>query len=42
MAEHAFSLEDVPWIADHIIGQDVVFPLAVYIAMAEEAIRQTI
>jgi SAM-dependent methyltransferase len=35
------SLEDVPWIADHRIGQDVVFPLAGYIAMAGEAIRQT-
>jgi SAM-dependent methyltransferase len=35
------SLEDVPWIADHKIRQDVVFPLAGYIAMAGEAIRQT-
>lgn len=35
------SLEDVAWIADHKILQDVVFPLAGYIAMAGEAIRQT-
>ncbi|KAB8228276.1 polyketide synthase fgnA [Aspergillus alliaceus] len=35
------SLEDVAWIADHKIRQDVVFPLAGYIAMVGEAIRQT-
>ncbi|KAH3942932.1 hypothetical protein HBI24_080280 [Parastagonospora nodorum] len=35
------SLEDVPWIIDHKIGHDVVFPLAGYISMAGEAIRQT-
>ncbi|EAL87813.1 polyketide synthase fgnA [Aspergillus fumigatus Af293] len=35
------SLEDVTWIADHKIRRDVVFPLAGYIAMAGEAIRQT-
>ncbi|KOS21700.1 Lovastatin nonaketide synthase [Escovopsis weberi] len=35
------NLEDVPWIADHKVRQDVVFPLAGYISMAGEAIRQT-
>ncbi|KAJ4255263.1 hypothetical protein NW757_004776 [Fusarium falciforme] len=33
-------LEDVPWIRDHVIGPDIVFPGAGYIAMAGEAIRQ--
>lgn len=34
------SLEDVPWIQDHKIIDDVVFPAAGYITMAGEAIRQ--
>jgi SAM-dependent methyltransferase len=33
-------LEDVPWLVDHKIIEDVVFPCAGYIAMAGEAIRQ--
>lgn len=33
-------LEDVPWIRDHVINQDIVFPGACYVAMAGEAIRQ--
>ncbi|KAL6362754.1 hypothetical protein LRP88_04058 [Fusarium phalaenopsidis] len=33
-------LEDVPWIRDHVIGPDIVFPGAGYIAMAGEAIQQ--
>ena len=33
-------LDDVPWIRDHMILQDVVFPAAGYVAMAGEAIRQ--
>lgn len=41
MWRNMLSLEDLPWIADHKIRQDVVFPLAGYIAMAGEAIRQT-
>lgn len=32
--------EDVPWICDHQIGPDIVFPAAAYIAMMSEAIRQ--
>ncbi|RSL89606.1 hypothetical protein CEP51_001128 [Fusarium floridanum] len=35
------TLEDEPWLADHMVGSDVVFPFAGYIAMAGEAIRQT-
>jgi acyl transferase domain-containing protein len=33
-------LDDVPWIRDHDISHDVVFPGAEYVAMAGEAIRQ--
>ena len=33
-------LEDVPWVRDHKIYDDVVFPIAGYIAMAGEAVRQ--
>lgn len=34
------SLEKAPWIRDHVVGSDIVFPGAGYIAMAGEAIRQ--
>lgn len=34
------SVEDVPWLSDHKIGKDVVFPAAGYIAMMGEALRQ--
>ncbi|KAF5641441.1 polyketide synthase [Fusarium tjaetaba] len=34
------SLEDIPWLMDHKLNQDVVFPFAGYIAIAGEAIRQ--
>ncbi|KAG9495698.1 hypothetical protein J7337_012254 [Fusarium musae] len=34
------SLEDVPWLMDHKLKRDVVFPFAGYIAMAGEAVRQ--
>ncbi|KAI1483952.1 polyketide synthase dehydratase-domain-containing protein [Daldinia eschscholtzii] len=34
------SLEDEPWLSDHKIRTDIVFPFAGYIAMAGEAIRQ--
>ena len=33
-------LEDVPWLQDHMIHQDIVFPAAGYISMIGEAIRQ--
>lgn len=34
------SIGDVPWIQDHKLGQDIVFPGAGYLAMALEAARQ--
>lgn len=34
------DLEDEPWLADHKVRDDIVFPLAGYVAMAGEAIRQ--
>jgi acyl transferase domain-containing protein len=34
------SLDDVPWLRDHVVVDDVVFPGAGYVAMAGEAIRQ--
>lgn len=33
-------LEDVPWLEDHKMGPDIVFPGAAYIAMAVEAVYQ--
>ncbi|KAI0377169.1 polyketide synthase [Hypomontagnella monticulosa] len=37
---NVLHLEHVPWISDHKVRQDVVFPFAGYIAMAGEAVRQ--
>lgn len=34
------KVADVPWLVDHRIRSDVVFPFAGYIAMAGEAVRQ--
>ncbi|OAA51376.1 KR domain-containing protein [Beauveria brongniartii RCEF 3172] len=34
------DLEDEPWLRDHMMSTDIVFPLAGYISMAGEAIRQ--
>jgi acyl transferase domain-containing protein len=34
------DLEDEPWLIDHKVGEDIVFPIAEYISMAGEAIRQ--
>ncbi|KPM35703.1 Lovastatin diketide synthase LovF [Neonectria ditissima] len=34
-------LENVPWVRDHIIGDNAVFPFAGYVAMIGEAVRQT-
>lgn len=34
------TIEDVPWLADHRIMKDIVFPAAGYVAMVGEAIRQ--
>ncbi len=35
------ELSDVPWLRDHKIGDQVIFPAAGYLAMAVEAIYQT-
>ncbi|KAI1806276.1 hypothetical protein F4811DRAFT_550999 [Daldinia bambusicola] len=37
---NVLHLDDASWLADHKVGQDVVFPFAAYCAMAGEAIRQ--
>lgn len=37
---NVLSLEDEPWLYDHKIREDVVFPFAGYAAMAGECIRQ--
>ncbi|KAJ6443718.1 Polyketide synthase [Purpureocillium lavendulum] len=37
----SLRLADVPWIKDHKMGSDIVFPAAGFIAMAMEAIRQS-
>jgi acyl transferase domain-containing protein len=33
-------LQDVPWLQDHRVLDDIVFPAAAYVAMVGEAIRQ--
>lgn len=33
-------LDNVPWVRDHIIGDNAVFPFAGYVAMVGEAVRQ--
>ncbi|KAH8800666.1 putative polyketide synthase [Xylogone sp. PMI_703] len=33
-------LNDVPWLRDHVVNSNIVFPAAGYITMAGEAIRQ--
>lgn len=38
---NVIGLYDVPWLKDHMIIKDVVFPCAAYIAMIGEAVRQT-
>ncbi|PSN59528.1 PKSKA1 [Corynespora cassiicola Philippines] len=35
------KLADVPWLKDHLLGSEIVFPGAAYIAMAVEAVYQT-
>ncbi|KAH7372241.1 putative polyketide synthase [Pyrenochaeta sp. MPI-SDFR-AT-0127] len=35
-----FHISNAPWIRDHRIGEDCVFPFAGYIALAGEAVRQ--
>ncbi|KAK1141874.1 Mycolipanoate synthase [Aspergillus melleus] len=40
MWRNELRLMDVPWLRDHCVGNDIVFPGAGYIAMAGEAIFQ--
>ena len=35
-----FHLDSAPWVRDHKVGDDIVFPFAGYVAMAGEAVRQ--
>ena len=35
-----FHITNVPWVRDHKIGENIVFPFAGYIALAGEAVRQ--
>ncbi|KAH8805416.1 hypothetical protein F5884DRAFT_846143 [Xylogone sp. PMI_703] len=37
---NVFHLSNAPWVRDHKIHDDIVFPFAGYVAMAAEAIRQ--
>ncbi|KAI9784710.1 MAG: hypothetical protein M1835_003513, partial [Candelina submexicana] len=37
---NVFSLEDVPWLQDHKVIDDIVFPAAGYIATAGEAVQE--
>lgn len=37
---NVFRLNDVPWLLDHQVGNDIVFPCSAYVAMAGEAVRQ--
>jgi len=37
---HILRLEDEPWLVDHKIQSDVIFPFAGYIALGGEAVRQ--
>ncbi|KAI0465887.1 polyketide synthase PksD [Xylaria cf. heliscus] len=36
------NLKDVPWVADHVIGNDIFFPATGMLAMAVEAVKQTV
>ncbi|KAF9772857.1 hypothetical protein IL306_009400 [Fusarium sp. DS 682] len=35
-----FHLDNAPWIRDHMVGDDIVFPFAGYAGMIGEAVRQ--
>ncbi|OJI96712.1 hypothetical protein ASPVEDRAFT_119070 [Aspergillus versicolor CBS 583.65] len=37
---NVFHLDNVPWIRDHKVGEDIVFPFAGYAGMIGEAVRQ--
>ncbi len=40
MWRNILQMDKIPWVRDHVIGTDIVFPGTAYIAMACEAIRQ--
>lgn len=40
MWRNLLHLENIPWIRDHKVADDIVFPFACYIALAGEAVRQ--
>ncbi|KAI0835035.1 hypothetical protein F5Y06DRAFT_142856 [Hypoxylon sp. FL0890] len=35
-----FHLENAPWVRDHRVDEEIVFPFAAYVAIAGEAVRQ--
>lgn len=37
---NVFKVDDIPWLADHVINDSIVFPMAGYISAAIEAIAQ--
>ena len=37
---NVIRITDVPWLRDHAVGNDIVFPAAGYVAMAGEAVSQ--
>jgi acyl transferase domain-containing protein len=37
---NVFHIDNAPWVRDHRIKDDIVFPFAGYVAMAAEAVRQ--
>ncbi|KAK7959096.1 Beta-ketoacyl synthase [Apiospora aurea] len=39
--KRTLRLKDVPWIKDHTLGTEVIFPAAAYVSMAVEAMFQT-
>ncbi|THC90921.1 hypothetical protein EYZ11_009621 [Aspergillus tanneri] len=40
MWRNVFRLEDAPWVGDHVLQGDIIFPAAGYISMAGEAVMQ--
>ncbi|KAI8162029.1 Fumagillin dodecapentaenoate synthase [Colletotrichum sp. SAR 10_70] len=34
------QVEDLPWLGDHMINGQIIFPFAAYLSIAEEALRQ--
>lgn len=37
---NAIKITDVPWLRDHAVGTDIVFPAAAYVSLAGEAVSQ--